>query len=114
LFEHAGRFHLLDYKGNFLGEALEDYLPEALQQRMDQQHYGFQALLYAIALERMLRARLPGYQRAQHLGDAWYLFVRAVGASGAHPHAGIWRQRFSDRLLDAADAVLASRTGGTA
>ncbi len=45
---------------------------------------------------------------ATALGEAIYLFVRAVGiAPDAAPRAGIWTQRFDDALIDAVDAVLA-------
>jgi len=95
--EHGGRFHLLDYKGNALGILLEDYLPDALEQAMDAHHYRFQALIYTLAVDRMLAMRIPTYQRAQHLGDAIYLFVRGAGlASGA----GVWRHRFDDALIE--------------
>ena len=46
------------------------------------------------------------YVRAQHLGDAIYLFVRACGLA---PDAGVWRQRFDDALIDAVDAALGAR-----
>ena len=103
LFRHDGRIHVLDYKGNFLGTRIADYQGASLQDAMDHSHYRFQALLYTVALERHLRLRLHDYDRARHLGDAWYLFVRSVGLA---PDAGIWRHRFNDDLLDAVDAAL--------
>ena len=104
--EHEGRFHVLDYKTNYLGDALADYAPARLAEAMDEHYYGFQALLYTVALDRYLRQRLPRYVRARHLGDAIYLFVRACGLA---PGAGIWRQRFDDGLIDAVDAALGAR-----
>jgi exodeoxyribonuclease V beta subunit len=75
-------------------------------------HYRFQALLYTLAVERYLRQRVAGYERARHLGETLYLFVRAVGlAPDTAPEAGIWAQRFDDRLLDAVDEVLAAPAG---
>jgi len=108
VFEHAGRFHVLDYKSNWLGEHLDAYAPERLPAAMDAHHYRFQALLYTVALDRLLRQRLPVYRRETHLGEAIYLFVRAVGLA---PDAGVWRQRFAEALLDAVDGVLAVRVG---
>ena len=55
-------------------------------------------------MERLLG--LPGYRRELHLGDAWYLFLRAVGSDAGHPDTGVWRHRFDDGLLDAFDAAL--------
>ncbi len=107
VFEHAGRFHVLDYKTNRLGAStrLADYLPAQLDLAMAANHYRFQALLYTIAIDRYLRQRVAGYRRDCHLGAAIYLFVRAVGLA---PYAGIWSERFDDALLDAVDAVLAA------
>jgi exodeoxyribonuclease V beta subunit len=106
IFEHAGRFHVLDYKTNYLGDGLADYAPARLATAMDEHHYGFQALLYTIALERYLRQRLPDYDRERHLGESIYLFVRACGLA---PGLGVWRRRFDAALLDAVDAVLGGR-----
>lgn len=103
LFRHDGRIHVLDYKGNFLGTRIADYQGASLQRAMMHANYPFQALLYTVALERHLRLRLPGYRRDRHLGDVWYLFVRAAGLA---PGAGIWRHRFKDGLLDAVDQAL--------
>jgi exodeoxyribonuclease V beta subunit len=106
IFEHAGRFHVLDYKTNYLGDGLADYAPARLATAMDEHHYGFQALLYTVALERYLRQRLPDYDRERHLGESIYLFVRACGLA---PGLGVWRRRFDAALLDAVDAVLGGR-----
>jgi len=109
VFEHAGRFHVLDYKSNRLGTAtrLSDYAAPQLERAMADDHYRFQALLYTVAVDRFLRQRIAGYRR-DRLGEAIYLFVRAVGiAPDVAPRAGIWTQRFDDALIDAVDAVLA-------
>lgn len=120
VFAHDGRFHVLDYKSNDLRTGaracLEDYAPEALEHKMRGTGYRFQALLYVIALERYLRERLgENYRRAQHLGEAWYLFVRATGLSlpDGTP-CGVWRHRFDDALLDAVQDALNERHGGHA
>ncbi len=109
VFEHEGRFHVLDWKSNWLGARLDDYAPTALRGAMDHHHYRFQALLYTIALDRYLRSRLPDYDRSRQLGAAVYLFVRAVGLSA---DAGVWSQRFSDAFVAAADAALAHGEAG--
>jgi len=41
-------------------------------------HYPLQALLYSVALHRLLRWRQPGYQPEVHLGGLLYLFVRGM------------------------------------
>ena len=115
VFAHGGRFHVLDYKGNQLARGaracLEDYAPEALEPKMLASGYRLQALLYTVAVERYLRERLgAAYRREQHLGDCWYLFVRAVGLDLPDGRrCGVWRHRFGDALLDAVQAVLSTR-----
>lgn len=104
VFEHAGRFHVLDYKSNRLGDRLSDYAPARLARAMDEHHYRFQALLYTVAVDRYLRQRMPRYRRDTDLGEAIYLFVRATGmASGL----GIWAHRFDDALIAAVERVFA-------
>jgi exodeoxyribonuclease V beta subunit len=76
--QHAGRWYVVDWKSNHLGASADRYAPHALAQVMDTTGYRLQALLYALALHRLLRARLPGYQPAQHFGGVHYLFVRGL------------------------------------
>ncbi|MEO5812891.1 MAG: UvrD-helicase domain-containing protein [Rhodanobacter sp.] len=107
IFERNNCFHVLDYKGNYLGDTLADYQGAALLASMDHSHYRFQALIYTVAVDRYLRQRLgAAYRRERQLGECVYLFVRAAGLA---PDAGIWRHRFPDALLAAVDTVLSGR-----
>jgi exodeoxyribonuclease V beta subunit len=107
VFEHAGRFHVLDWKGNWLGDRLDDYAPGALPAAMDAHDYRLQALLYTVALHRYLRMRMGArYRPSEHLGDPVYVFLRAVGLAAG---AGVWSQRFRPALIDAVDAALAGK-----
>ncbi len=105
-----GRFVLADYKTNRLGDrdttlTAWHYRPEALQAEMEAAHYPLQAVLYAVALHRYLRWRLPGYQPDRHLGGVLYLFVR--GMSAAEPTltdgepCGVWSWRPPPELVEA-------------
>ena len=80
VFEHGGRYYVLDWKSNHLGERAADYAAAPLQQAMAQQGYQLQALLYALALQRHLQRRLRGYSHDEHFGGVLYLFVRGVAA----------------------------------
>ena len=104
IFEHGGRFHVLDYKTNWLGTRLQDYAGENLQEAMREHHYPLQALIYTVALHRYLRGRVDGYTAERHLGDSWYLFVRAVGLGEG---LGVWRRRWPAALIEALDDMLA-------
>jgi exodeoxyribonuclease V beta subunit len=104
IFVHAGRYHVLDYKTNRLGERVSDYCGQGLRAAMDTHHYPLQALLYTIALHRYLRRRLHDYAPERHLGDSVYLFLRGVGLA---PEAGVWRRRWPVGLIEALDEAFA-------
>ncbi len=79
VFEHQGRYWVLDYKSNALGLRDADYTAEAMAAAMLEHRYDVQAALYLLALHRLLRLRLgAAYVPAQHLGGAIYYFLRGV------------------------------------
>jgi exodeoxyribonuclease V beta subunit len=75
----SGRFVVVDYKTNLLGEqTAADYTPDRLAEAMLHSHYPLQALLYSVVVHRFLRWRLPGYDPGTHLGGVLYLYVRGM------------------------------------
>ena len=81
------RYAIVDYKTNWLAGPDEEltihhYRPPAITAEMLRHHYALQALLYAVALHRFLRWRLPGYDPARHLAGVGYLFVRGMAGAG--------------------------------
>ncbi|MEJ7717196.1 MAG: PD-(D/E)XK nuclease family protein [Thermoleophilaceae bacterium] len=109
------RFAVVDYKTNWLGGPGEElsawhHRPAALAAEMRRAHYGLQALLYAVALHRYLRWRLPGYDPSANLAGVLYLFVR--GMTGAATPAvdgtpcGVFGWRPSKDLVEALSDVL--------
>ena len=102
VFEHEGRWFILDWKSNHLGDTPAHYGQAAMAAAMRDQGYHLQALLYLVALDRYLRHRLAGYDPGRHLGGAVYLFVRGVrpqwrDANGAP--TGVFFERPSAALL---------------
>ena len=68
VFEHAGRFYLIDWKSNHLGFADKDYSPEKLASVMSNNYYILQYHIYTLALHRYLTMRLPSYDYQRHFG----------------------------------------------
>jgi exodeoxyribonuclease V beta subunit len=99
-----GRFHVLDYKTNWLGPSTGDYRGKALDAAMAEHHYPLQALIYTVALHRYLRHRMDGYAAERHLGDSRYLFVRALGLG---TELGVWRKSWPAALIEALDDAFA-------
>ena len=86
--EVSGKYFIIDYKTNYLGEWPEDYLRENLEQAMHSHNYGLQYWLYSLVLHRRLKNNLAGYRYKQHFGGVFYLFVR--GMSSSTPGAGVY------------------------
>ena len=53
--EHDGRFWIVDYKSNWLGNDASAYTPEALAESVREHRYDLQYLIYSVALRRLLR-----------------------------------------------------------
>lgn len=77
-FEYQGRYYVLDYKSNYLGDSLEDYNLDNMQRAMIEHRYDFQYQLYSLALHRFLQQRIPDYDYHQHFGGVYYLFLRGM------------------------------------
>jgi exodeoxyribonuclease V beta subunit len=76
--EHDGRFWVLDWKSNHLGNDASCYTPDLLLSAMVDHDYVLQYHLYVLALHRQLRVRLPGYDPNRHLGGVVYAFLRGA------------------------------------
>ena len=95
IFTDGDRFHVLDYKTNWLGAAASAYDQPSLHACMLDAHYDLQAVLYGLALHRFLQLKLPDYAPETHLGDVIYFFCRGLDA----PTQGIWRQPLDPRAM---------------
>jgi exodeoxyribonuclease V beta subunit len=108
VFRSGGRYFLLDWKSNHLGDGIEDYAPDRLSQAMTEHAYRLQYLLYSVALHRLLRLRIAQYDYDRHFGGVYYLFVRGVRpdwTTGQGP-AGVFYDRPDAAMLRALDALI--------
>jgi exodeoxyribonuclease V beta subunit len=109
VFEHAGRWYVVDYKSNVLGVHADDYRPERLVTAMTEHHYFLQYHLYVVALHRYLTRRFPGYDYDRHFGGVYYLFLRGMAPAYARNN-GVFSDRPSRQLIEGLSAVLAGRS----
>ncbi len=112
VFEHDGRYYVLDYKSNSLGDDDDAYTEAAMAQAILDKRYDLQYALYLLALHRLLRARLPDYDYDRHVGGAVYLFLRGIHAPGA----GVFTDKPPRALIEQLDALFDGDaiTGGAA
>jgi exodeoxyribonuclease V beta subunit len=93
IFMHEGRFYIVDWKTNFLGNQVSDYDRATVDLEMAESFYHLQYSLYAAALDGFLRQSLgsgwsydppskPGSAKTASFGGVYYLFLRAFGHEG--------------------------------
>ncbi|WP_431615670.1 exodeoxyribonuclease V subunit beta [Citrobacter amalonaticus] len=105
VFRHNGRYYLLDYKSNWLGENSAAYTPEAMAAAMQAHRYDLQYQLYTLALHRYLRHRIADYDYERHFGGVIYLFLRGVDST--QPQQGIYTTRPAGELIARMDEMFA-------
>ena len=78
VFELGGKYYILDWKTNYLGNNLEAYQPENLDNAMLNNNYHLQYMIYTVALCRYLKTKIKNFDYDTHFGGAVYLFVRGI------------------------------------
>ncbi|OOF37485.1 exodeoxyribonuclease V subunit beta [Rodentibacter heidelbergensis] len=102
VFRHQGKYYLLDYKSNFLGESWADYAPHQLEKAMLHHHYDWQYLLYTLALHRYLKNVDSHYDYERDFGGVFYLFLRGMNGD---PQSGVFFDRPSVQLINELEEV---------
>jgi exodeoxyribonuclease V beta subunit len=110
VFEHDGRYWVLDYKSNALGAGDAAYTQGAMAAGMAAHRYDIQGAIYMLALHRLLRSRLGAdYDPARQLGGAIFLFLRGIANPATHGCCLLGPDLL---LLDGLDRLLANGEGG--
>ena len=99
VFKFQGRYFLLDWKSNHLGNSYADYDLERIRPVMTESFYFLQYHLYAVALDQFLRLRLPAYEYERDFGGVYYLFIRGIQPGGKAGH-GIFFDRPESGLIE--------------
>lgn len=102
-FEHGGKYYILDWKSNYLGDTLQDYDSASLQEAMTANNYHLQYHIYTVAVCKYLRFRLPQFDYDTHFGGVFYLFLRGVRKGKT---TGIFYNRPSYALIQKLEALL--------
>jgi exodeoxyribonuclease V beta subunit len=103
VFEHDGKYWVMDYKSNFLGEADASYHQQALTTAMAAHRYDIQAAIYMLALHRLLKKRIgSAYSAETHLGGAIFFFLRGIEHSDTH---GCYHIAPTNALMDELDQL---------
>jgi exodeoxyribonuclease V beta subunit len=108
VFRHRGRYFIVDYKSNHLGDQVADYRAERLGAAMAAHRYDLQYLVYSVALHRFLSSRLAGYDYRRHFGGVYYLFLRGMRPARG-PACGVFFDCPDPDLIRVLDDFFAGR-----
>ncbi|WP_436861816.1 UvrD-helicase domain-containing protein [Acinetobacter haemolyticus] len=103
VFFDGQRYHIADYKSNYLGENQADYQSTQIAESMSLSSYWLQAALYLVALHRYLSVKLQNYRIDQHLGGASYLYLRGMNGQADQ---GYFYWKPEDEFILRLDAIL--------
>ena len=84
IFEHDGKYYIVDWKTNWLGASDADYATGRIRAAMGNAGYVLQSYLYTAALLRFLRQRGKDYDA---FGGVYYVFLRGLGRGTRN---GVW------------------------
>lgn len=104
VFEHEGRFYLVDWKSNLIGHGTsEDYTESAMEDEMQRHGYRLQYLLYLVALTRFVASRggTSFAEAYEKIGGVFYVFLRGINRDGTR---GVVRERPPVEMMTALDA----------
>jgi len=100
-----GKYYILDYKSNYLGDNIEDYQPEKLSKEIESANYDMQYHIYTVALKKYLKARIPDFDYARDFGGVGYLFVRGMRTGSDN---GVWWVKPSEQVINRLEQYLTS------
>ncbi|NNM53018.1 MAG: exodeoxyribonuclease V subunit beta [Pseudomonadales bacterium] len=113
VFEHEGRYWVLDYKSNALGGDDAAYHLQSLASGMAAHRYEIQGMIYLLALHRLLRNRLgTNYDPERQLGGAMFMFLRGIASPGCGCYVLDAQLTLLDAFVRLFDAV-SHKTAGT-
>jgi len=91
IFIYNGRYYLLDWKTNFLGDDYSDYNSKNIEDAMNSHNYFLQAHIYTVALDLFLEKTVQDYSYEKNFGGILYLFVRGMNPS--YKNCGVYFRR---------------------
>ena len=105
-FEHNGKYYILDWKSNYLGDDLNDYTPDKLNEAMNENNYHLQYLIYTYAAKKFLEFKIKNFNYEEQFGGVIYFFLRGVREGS---DKGIFTAKPSLSEINALDTILSGK-----
>ncbi len=90
IFQLSGKFYLVDWKSNYLGDHIEDYSKDSIDEVMNKDLYVLQYHIYLLAIHQYLQLHIPKYSYESDFGGVFYIFLRGMDKSYG-PQFGIYK-----------------------
>lgn len=91
-----GKYYIVDYKSNYLGDTLADYGREHLKEEICHASYDLQYHLYTVALVKYLKSRMKEFNYEKDFGGVAYLFVRGMRKG---EDKGVWFHKPEETVI---------------
>lgn len=104
IFRHKGKYFILDYKSNHLGNSYSDYSDSMLQKEMIHSNYDIQYHIYLLSFLRYMKAKSPGFDYQTDFGGVIYLFLRGI-QSGVD-RSGVFYHKPELEVINKLDALM--------
>jgi len=101
-FQYENKYYILDWKSNFLGNSINDYNHDKLDEAMTANNYHLQYLIYTIAIKRYLEMRLPNFDYERDFGGVYYMFLRGCRENTS---TGVFYDKPSKSVIEDLDAL---------
>ena len=100
--EHEGKYYVVDWKSTYLGTDASAYTADSIEEKIINNRYELQYVLYTLALHRLLSTRIPDYDYERHIGGAIYVFMRGID----HPQSqGLIMDKPKRQLIEELDVL---------
>lgn len=90
IFEHQGKYYILDWKSNWLGEEFTKYNHENMHNAMEVNQYHLQAKIYKEALRKFLSIVEKVNSFEDIFGGAYYVFLRGLNIDSGNRY-GVYK-----------------------
>jgi exodeoxyribonuclease V beta subunit len=104
-FEYEGKYYIIDWKSNFLGDTIDYYNQEHLANAMNENNYHLQYLIYTLAVKKYLSKRLPNFDYDTQLGGVVYLFLRGLRNGNDN---GVYVYRPKEKEIEGMEKLVSS------
>lgn len=94
--EQSGKYYIIDYKSNYLGDSPADYSRENLRESVLSAGYDLQYSFYTMALTTILRDRVDNFDYTRDFGGVAYLYIRGMKKGTDH---GIWFDKPDEQVI---------------